>query len=183
MKRAYVFLADGFEEVEAVAPIDYLRRAGADVSVVGVTGLLVTSARQLAVTCDLDLVEVQEADLPDLVVLPGGMKGSRNLAASRPLKALVTRMMGEGRLVGAICAAPAVALGAWGLLEGRKWTCYPGEEEALGVRVSDARVVVDNNLITSRAAGTAGEFALALVEALFDAATAESVRKAVLARP
>lgn len=183
MKRAYVFLADGFEEVEAITPVDYLRRAGADVALVGVTGRQATSAHQLVVTCDITLAEVQDEALPDMAVLPGGMKGSRNLAASRPLRTLITRLMGEGRFVGAICAAPAVVLGAWGLLDGRKWTCYPGEEESLGVRVSDARVVVDGNLITSRAAGTAGEFAIALVEALFDSSTAENVRKAVLARP
>lgn len=183
MKRVFVFLAEGFEEVEAITPVDYLRRAGADLTLVGVTGQTVASARQLVVTCDRTLTEVLDAELPDLVVLPGGMKGSRNLATSRPLKSLVSRMMAEGRLVGAICAAPAVVLAAWGLLEGRKWTCYPGEEEALGVRVSDARVVIDKNLITSRAAGSAGEFALALVEELFDQGTAENIRKAVLARP
>lgn len=166
MKRAYIILAQGFEEVEAITPIDYLRRAGVDVTVVALDSLQVVSARSLIVTADALLADVLTLNHPDLIVLPGGIKGSRAIAASEPVRRLVSEMAREGKLIAAICASPAVALYPWGLLEGKTWTCYPGEEEALGVRVSESRVVVDGKIITSRGPGTAGEFSLALVEAL-----------------
>ena len=182
MKNAYVFLADGFEEVEAITPIDYLRRAGVSVTIVGVSGRSALSARKIAVECDRTLSEVLSQALPDLAVLPGGGKGSANLAASAELKALVGKMLAEGRLVGAICAAPAVALGSWGFLAGRKYTCYPGEGTGLAVKPLAGRVVVDGNLITARAAGVAEEFSLALVRALVGADEAAKVAQAILAR-
>jgi 4-methyl-5(b-hydroxyethyl)-thiazole monophosphate biosynthesis len=182
MKNAYVFLADGFEEVEAITPIDYLRRAGVSVTIVGVSGRSAVSARKITVECDRTLGEVLSQALPDLVVLPGGGKGSANLAASPELKALVGRMLAEKRLVGAICAAPAVALGAWGYLTGRKYTCYPGEETGLAVKPLQDRVVLDGNLITARAAGVAEEFSLALVRALVGADEAAKVAQAIIAR-
>ena len=182
MKNAYVFLADGFEEVEAITPIDYLRRAGVSVTVVGVTGRSAVSARKITVECDRTLSEVLSLALPDLAVLPGGGKGSANLAASAELKAFIGKMLAEKRLVGAICAAPAVALGAWGYLAGRKYTCYPGEEACLAIKPLPDRVVVDGNLITARAAGVAEEFSLALVRAFVGTDEAAKVAQAILAR-
>ncbi len=182
MKNAYVFLADGFEEVEAITPIDYLRRAGVSVTVVGVSGRTAVSARKIVVECDRALAEVVSGPLPDLAVLPGGAKGSENLAASTELKGLVGRMLAEKRLVGAICAAPAVALGGWGYLTGRKYTCYPGEGDSLPVKPLSARVVTDGNLVTARAAGVAEEFALELVRVLVGPDEAAKIAQAILAR-
>ncbi len=182
MKSAFVFLADGFEDVEAVTPIDYLRRAGVSVTVVGVTGGIAVSAHHLSVTCDKTLGELDGLPLPDLAVLPGGGKGSENLASSVGLKELITRMFAERRFVGAICASPAVVLGVWGLLEGRSFTCFPGMGENFPVKPLKNRVVVDLNLITSRSAGTAEEFSLALIKALCGESAASKISDAILAR-
>lgn len=175
-------MADGFEEVEAITSIDYLRRAGVTVTVVGVTGRSVVSARKIVLECDRTLPEVISLSLPDLAVLPGGSAGSANLASSAELKAFIGRMLGEKRLVGAICAAPAVALGSWGFLSGRRYTCYPGEGESLADKPVAERVVVDGNLITARAAGVSEEFSLALVRALVGSGEAERIAGAILAR-
>lgn len=182
MKKAFVFLADGFEDVEAVTPIDYLRRAGVSVTVVGVSGKTVVSSHSLRVACDADLAGVEGGPLPDLVVLPGGKKGSENLAACSPIRDLVSRMLDGKRLVGAICAAPAVVLGGWGFLEGRKYTCYPGCEEGLPARPLERRVVTDGNLVTSRGAGTAEEFAFELIRLLCGEEAADQIARSVIAR-
>ena len=114
MKSAFVFLADGFEDIEAITPIDILRRAGVKVTVVAVKGREAVSSHALTVVCDAGIDDIAGKPLPDLVVLPGGGTGSKNLAASAALEKIVRDMMTENRLVGAICAAPAVVLGAWG---------------------------------------------------------------------
>ncbi len=182
MKSAYVFLADGFEDVEAVTPIDYLRRAGLRVTAVGVTGRTVTSGHDLKIAADAALSEVLSLPLPDLVVLPGGGMGSKNLSESEGVRRIVGAMLAEGRAVGAICAAPAVVLGAWGLLEGRRWTCYPGSDDGLKGEPLEERVVTDGNLITSRAAGTAEEFSLALVALTAGKSIADKLKIGLLAR-
>lgn len=182
MKSAYVFLAEGFEDIEAVTPIDYLRRAGLRVVVVGVTGKKVKSAHELLIETDAVLDEVLDLPLPDLVVLPGGGLGSKNLSESAGVRRLVEAMMHGGRLVGAICAAPAVVLGGWSLLVGRKWTCYPGSGDSLRPAPLEERVVVDGNLITSRGAGTAEEFALSLVSHTVGEAISNKLRIGLLAR-
>lgn len=182
MKNAYVFLADGFEDVEAITPIDYLRRAGVAVTVVGVYGRKAVSARAVTVECDRTLSEVVSSALPDLVVLPGGAKGSEGLASSAPLKDLVSRMLAEKRLVGAICAAPAVALGGWGFLAGRKYTCFPGRGEDLPVKPLKSRVVTDGNLITARGPAVSEEFAIELVRVLCGSEAAAKLAADILAR-
>jgi len=182
MKSAYVFFADGFEDVEAVTPVDYLRRAGVAVTTVALVARMAVSGHSLSVQCDKSLSELGGAPLPDLVVLPGGGKGADNLAASEELRHLVTRMLKEGRLIGAICAAPAVVLGDWGLLNGRAYTCFPGLGGDLADKPLEKRVVVDSNLITSRSAGTAEEFSLALVRALCGPEPAAKIAEAILAR-
>jgi len=182
MKNAFVFLADGFEEIEAVTPIDILRRAGVAVTVVAVKGNEALSAHALRVVCDASLDDIAGKQLPDLVVLPGGGAGSKNLAASAVLQKIVRDMMAEGRLVGAICAAPAVVLGSWGLLAGKKYTCFPGEGDHLADKPIDKRVVVDGNLITSKAAGSAEEFSLALVTALCGSAGAKEISSKMFTR-
>jgi len=182
MKTAYVFLANGFEDIEAIVPVDCLKRAGVKVTVVGVSGREAVSAHGLSVGCDALLSELRTGPLGDLVVLPGGDQGSKNLGASAALRDFVARMMAEKRLVGAICAAPARTLGAWGMLEGRTWTCFPGLEKGLAGKHLSDRVVVDGNLVTSRAAGTAEEFSLALVEKLCGKPAAAKLADEILAR-
>ncbi len=182
MKQVSVFLAEGFEEVEAVTPIDYLRRAGLSVTVTAISSRTLQSSRKLTVVCDNTIETASYEELPDLVVLPGGMPGSSNLAASVALRDLVTRMFSAGRLVAAICAAPAVALGQWGLLDGYRWTCFPGMEGGFGGRHTAERLVRDRNLITARGAGVAEEFSLKLVEELCGRESAAKIRSSIMAR-
>jgi 4-methyl-5(b-hydroxyethyl)-thiazole monophosphate biosynthesis len=182
MTKAYILLAEGFEEVEALTPADYLRRAGIDVKLVSMTGhALVRGARGISVQADMAFPDIP-ADL-DCLILPGGMPGSRNLAARPEVVDIVRKNFAAGKLIAAICAAPALVLGkAAGILKGRRFTCYPGEEANAGPGGSfvESRVVEDGNLITSRAAGTAGEFSLAIVAALAGKAAAEKLRQGVM---
>ena len=174
-----ILLADGFEEVEAITPADYLRRAGLDVVLAGVGTRRPTGARGISINTDLILEEL--SDIPDGIVLPGGMPGAKNLAESDDAARISREVMKEGGLVASICAAPALALGSYGLLEGRIFTCYPGFESHVPEGVfSNRRVVVDGNLITSRGAGTAGEFAIEIIRYLKGDETAEKISEAVL---
>lgn len=171
-KTAIVTLADGFEEIEAMTQIDVLRRAGVEVTVAGLADP-VTGARGVVVTPDRPLEGLDAT--PDLVVLPGGMPGAAHLGASAAVKGLVLRTLEAGGLAAAICAAPAKAFAPFGVLEGRRATCYPGLEGEFGPNTthSEEPVVVDGPVITSRGVGTALDLALTLVELLFDKATAE----------
>jgi protein deglycase len=180
MKTACVLLADGFEEVEAVTPIDYLRRAGVEVTILGVTGETVAGSRGIKIEADSGS-EGFSKDY-DCVVVPGGGRGAANIAASHQAVFLIKRHFGSGKLVAAICAAPAVVLHeACGILAGRRFTCFPGlEAKVQGASFSEERVVVDGNLITSRAAGTAGEFARAIVRELVGESAAEELAGKVL---
>lgn len=182
MARALVLLAEGFEEIEAVTPIDVLRRAGVEVTSVGVGGRRVTGARGVVLEADCTLEEAPRE--VDLVVLPGGMPGAENLARSAGVKALVEEVRRQGKRVAAICAAPAVALAPMGLLAGRRATCYPGFEQRFPPQVSASQepVVVDEWLVTSRGPGTALEFSLALVEQLVGPAQAQALRGKMLVR-
>lgn len=160
MRPLAVLLAEGFEEVEAVTPIDFLRRAGIEVITAGVAGRNVTGSHGISLVADTTVGDLSPLDL-DGVILPGGMPGSVNLHASDKVSTLVRQVHENGRLVAAICAAPARVLAPLGLLSGRSATCAPGEEAAFGkdVRFSEERVVRDGEVITSRGAGTAAEFA------------------------
>ncbi len=179
MKRVALLLADGFEEVEAITPADFLRRAGVEVILTGVEGLSVTGGHDITVEADMTLDELP--DSLDGVVIPGGMPGAANIAASSDAMKLIKRVYNDSELVGAICAAPAVVLGEAGLLEGREFTCYPGfESRVTGARHSEERVVKDSNIITSQGAGSAAEFALALVEYLVGREKAKELKKATL---
>ncbi|MFZ2780464.1 MAG: DJ-1 family glyoxalase III [Rectinemataceae bacterium] len=182
MKRACVLLADGFEEVEAVTPIDYLRRAGVDVTVVGVSGMSVTGAHGLILAADSG-PEALALDY-DAVVAPGGMPGAKNLAENAAVVAMIKRHHAAGRGVAAICAAPVVLLhGACGILTGRDFTGFPGTEAKVpGGHFAQGRVVRDGNLLTSRAAGTAGEFSVELVRLLLGDRAADDLASSVLLR-
>lgn len=182
MKTALILLAEGFEEVEALTPADYLRRAGLAAVLVSVSGEpSVKGARGVTVMADIAFSKLK-GDF-ECLILPGGMPGTRNLASHQGVVSLTRRAMSEGRIVAAICAAPALVLGkAAGVLGGRRFTCYPGMEADSGPAgaFSAERVVVDGKLITSRAAGSAGEFSVAIVEALCGREKAREVAEAVL---
>lgn len=162
--KIYMFLAEGFEEVEAIAPLDILRRAGLDVITVGIGGVAVTGAHGITVMADID--ESEAEDTPDAVILPGGMPGTLNLDASKTVESLTLSTSAAGGYVCAICAAPRV-LGRLGLLCGKRFTCYPGTEELVknGIH-TDERVTVDGKIITAKGMGCGVELGLALV-ALF----------------
>lgn len=175
-----VMLADGFEEIEALTPVDLLRRAGIAVKLIGVTEPSAVSSHGVRVCCDGVLDEQDTAQLEG-VVLPGGSPGFRNLAKSAQLRKLCSQLLAEGKLVAAICAAPTV-LAEWGLLADRKATCHPSREQALGKSAQDADLVTDGNLITSRGAGTAMLFSLALVERLKGKEAAQELAKGLCLR-
>jgi len=167
-KTVLVPVADGTEELEAVAIIDILRRAGAVVTVASVSGnRQITASRGVVILADA-LIEACAEQEYDLVVLPGGIPGAENLRDSAVLTGLLKRQQAKNRLYGAICASPAVVLEHHGLLEGRQATCHPGFADRLTdkTRVEEP-VVMDDTCLTSRGAGTAVPFALSLVERLF----------------
>jgi protein deglycase len=180
MKTACVLLADGFEEVEALTPVDYLRRAGVEVTTIGATGPEPVGGHGIAVKADRG-AEALAADY-DCVVVPGGGKGSENLAASPEAVACVKRHFAAGKLVAAICAAPAVVLhGACGILANKRFTCYPGlEAKVSGASFAEERVVVDGRLITARGPGCAGEFSYAIVNALVGEDAADTLAEKTL---
>lgn len=175
----YVFLANGFEEMEAIAPIDLLRRAGVDVTTVGVSGTAVRGSHGIVMATDESDSTVMPDDL-EAIVLPGGMPGTLNLEKSPVVQKFIDRAVEKGAIVAAICAAPSI-LGHKGLLKGRKAACYEGfESELAGADVTTQPVAVDGPFITSRGAGTATLFALALVAALKGEEAASHVRGAIL---
>jgi len=180
-KRVALLLADGFEEVEAVTPIDFLRRAGLDLISLGVTGLQVTGGHDIIVHADRK-IEDFDREL-DAVVIPGGMPGAANIAASKAAVRLIEDVYRKGGLVAAICAAPAVVLYPLGILDDRKATCFPGfEKEWTRASFSPDRVVIDGNVITSRGAGTAAEFSEAIIARLAGAAAAADIHSRTLQR-
>ena len=160
----YVLLADGFEEIEALAPVDILRRAGLALETVGITGKVVCGAH--GITVEADILPEKANEKIDLLILPGGMPGAANLDASPAAMALLERAEKEGALLAAICAAPFI-LGKRGLLRGKRYTCFPGFEEGLdGIHCPEERVVRDGRVITAKGMGAAAEFGLMLLSAL-----------------
>lgn len=164
--NAYIFLAEGFEELEAISPVDILRRAGIPVTMVSVTSsLYVSGANGITIVADKLFEQCHYADA-DLLVLPGGMPGTTNLDAHEMLKNVVVEHVRNGKLMAAICAAPRI-LGKLGLLNGLHATCYPGNEQYLaGATIVPAPVVIDGNIVTAKGVGSAVEFALTLVRTL-----------------
>lgn len=176
----YLFLANGFEEIEALCPLDILRRAGLEVTTVGIGGDVICGAH--GITAHADIPEGMFADAaPEMLILPGGMPGSENLDKNRTVDAALRAASRRGAIIAAICAAPMV-LGHRDLLQGKEAVCYPGfEKELHGAKISDKRVVRDGNIITAAGMGLALEFGLELVKALKGSDTAEAIRRAVLA--
>lgn len=183
----YVFLANGFEEIEALTPVDLLRRAGAEVTVVGVTGKIVTGSHGIPVTADVTMEEalalLRTKGAPEMIVLPGGMPGASNLDASSGVDAFIDAAKAADAYLTAICAAPMI-LGKRGLLKGKNAVCYPGFEKYLtGAKIAGegVRVVTDGKVITGKAMGAATEFALALTAALKGVSAAEELRASIFA--
>ncbi len=181
MKTCLVAVADGTEELEAVAVIDTLRRAGVQVTVASVGGRQVACSRGVTLVADC-LISACVQQSFDAIVLPGGLPGAEHLRDSAALTDLLRRQHAAGRLLAAICAAPAVVLQQHGLIGARRATCYPGCAPALeNPDATGAAVVVDGPCITSRGPGTALPFALAIVCALCGEATADKVAAGMLA--
>ena len=166
MNKAYLFLADGFETVEALAPVDVMRRAGIEVVTVSIMGRReVVSAQDVTVLADTLFENVCYNDA-DALVLPGGGVGTDNLSAHMPLRAQLTHAYAKGTLVAAICAAPMV-FGRMGILESKKATCYPGcEGDLFGATYTAAAVEQDGNIITACGPGVSFDFGFAIVERL-----------------
>ena len=171
----YMFLADGFEEVEAIATLDVIRRAKIDIETVGVGSKNITGAHGVTVRCDIDTDEATFTGL-DGVILPGGMPGTKNLLADNHVNKAIDYCYSQGKLVSAICAAPMI-LGVKGLLKGKEATCFPGFEGDLeGAIISEKYYVTDGNIITARGMGSAINFGLEIVKYFKDEATANELK-------
>ena len=182
MSKVCIFMADGVEEVEALTPVDLLRRAGIGIDMVSIMGRdEITGSHKIVIRTD-KRIEDMDADEYDGLICPGGLKGTQNLKADERVLDLCKKFNKEGKLTAAICAAPTV-LGAAGILEGKRATCYPGCEDGLtGATKLTDRVVVDGTIITSRGMGTAVDFGLSIVEYFTDKASADELAKKVVYR-
>lgn len=175
----YVFLADGFEETEAIAPIDMLRRAEQDVVTVGIKNDAVKSSHGVPVLCDMTDMQVELDERLEMIVLPGGMPGTLNIEANPVVQASIDYCVKNSIPIGAICAAPSI-IGKKGLLEGREAICFPGYEKFLtGAKLSDKKVVTDGIFTTAAGAGMAIEFGLELVRVLCGKERSDKVRAAI----
>lgn len=174
----YVFLADGFEEIEALATVDILRRAELSVKVVGVGSKIIEGAHQIPVTCDITTAEVTTDDM-EMLVLPGGIPGTLNLEKDPIVKACIRYAFSNDIYIGAICAAPSI-FGHMGLIDGKNVTCYPGFDTQLtGANYTGENVTVDGKLITGKAAGVADDFALTLVKHFHSEARALKIKSSM----
>ena len=175
MAKVYQFMADGFEDIEALAPVDVLRRGGVDIQTVSITGRLeVESAHGVTILADL-LFEDADLGDADLLMLPGGMPGASNLDAHEGVKAALLRQAEAGKKVAAICAAPFV-LGKLGILKGKRATCYPGFEKFLeGAEYTADLFTVDGNVTTGEGPAAAFPYAYSLLSQLVDKQTADQI--------
>lgn len=178
----YMLLGTGFEETEAVAPLDLLRRAGVEILTVGIDSKAVSGSHKIVVEADITIGEMDLTAM-DMVIIPGGLGGVASIRASRPALDVLKFAWDNGKYVAAICAGPTV-LADLGITNGLRATCYPGQEKNMGSALmqKDAAVVTDGRVITGTSAGCALAFGLALVEALKGKETAEAVRKQIVIR-
>ena len=176
----YVFLANGFEETEAIAPIDILRRCEKEVITVGVGDNIIRGAHGINIVTDTEDKFIELDERVEMIVLPGGMPGTINLEKSPVVQKAIDYCIENNRFIGAICAAPSI-LGHKGLLNGKKAVCYEGFEQQLeGAQVLMEPAVIDGNIITARGAGVAVEFGLKLVEALISVERSKIVGDSLL---
>lgn len=179
----YLFLAEGFEIIEALTPVDILRRGKVDIKTVGVGGKMIRSSHGIAVEADMTLDQLVLDDDVQAVILPGGMPGTLNLEKSSGVIEAVTYCFERNLLIGAICAAPSI-LGHLGMLNGKKATAFPGFENDLqGAVCRNGYVEHDGQIITARGMGVATEFGLELLSALQGEAAAAQVKAAIQCRP
>lgn len=162
----YVFLAEGFEEIEALAPVDILRRSSIEVKTVGINSNIIRGSHSIPVITDLDINEIEPDESIDMIVLPGGMPGTLNLEANEKVLSFIDYCVENDIYISAICAAPSI-LGHKGILNGKKATCFPGfESELNGATVTEELVVNDGKITTAKGAGAAVKFGLTLVSLL-----------------
>ena len=182
MSRVAIFFADGFEEIEALTPVDILRRGGIDTVTVSIgEDLMIHGSHNIDIKADIRISEL-DFDSVDMIVLPGGKIGHQNLEACKALTDKIAEFNEAGKFVAAICAAPTV-LGELDLLRGKKATCYPGLEAGLKDAMwpgESAKVCVDGQFITSRGVGTAIDFALKLIEILIDKKKADEIAASIV---
>ena len=179
-----LFLADGFEEIEALTQVDYLRRAGVDVTTVGVNGEFAVGTRNITVKCDKILADVEFTDEIEMVILPGGLGGMNAMKQNEKVCDIVKRANSAGKYIAAICASPTI-FAYLGLLKGKNCICYPGMEDELvsgGGIVKDARVVTDGNIVTAKAAGASEEFSFELIRLLCSQDVSDKVKNSICAR-
>lgn len=183
MNRSFLFLAEGFEEIEALTTVDVLRRAGMDVKTVSITDdLAVTGAHGVTVMADLTLAKAQIND-PEWLILPGGMPGAKNLSECQELNRLLLKQAQAGKIA-AICASPAVVLAPLGILDGKDATCYPGFEDRMGAcNVVNQGVVALDRIITAAGPAKSTRFALAIVANSMGESIAQEVGTGMLLYP
>ena len=178
----YVFLAQGFEEIEGLTVVDVLRRAKLDVQMVGVGGKVVTGSHGITITCDVTTQEIQLSEDLQMVVLPGGLPGTTNLEQDQIVQKAIDYCVESGKYVCAICAAPSI-LGHKHLLDGKQAICFPGfEKELYGAVLSQDPVCVDGNIVTAKGMGVATEFSLQLVECLLGEETKNTLKASLQCR-
>ena len=176
----YMFLADGFEEVEALATLDFLRRAETEVLTVGVSGKRITGAHSIIVEADISEDDVELNDELQAIILPGGMPGTVNLENSETVQCAVKYCLENDKYIASICAAPSI-LGHIGALKGKEAICYPGfENELEGAKISEKPVVTDGKIITGKAMGYAIDFGAEIVRQIKGNEVAEKIMRAIL---
>ena len=178
----YILLGTGFEEIEALTPVDLLRRAGVEVRTVGLNGKVVYGSHAIGVACDMVIDELDTSDA-EMIVLPGGLGGVASIRGCEKALEAVKAVYEAGNYVAAICAGPTV-LAELGILTGRRATCYPGQIPNMrdALVVEDAACVTDGKVITGTSAGTAVPFALALIEALRGSDAAKAIADQIVIR-
>lgn len=176
----YTFLAEGFEEIEALCPVDIMRRAGLSVKTVGIGKREITGSHGISVTTDVSDADLIFEDI-ELIFLPGGMPGTKNLDASNTVHKAINLAIEQNAYIAAICAAPMI-LGARGLLQGKNAVCYPSfEKYLLGANIPDAKLVTDGNIITAKGMGVSCELGLEIVRLLCGNDKSIELRKAIIA--
>lgn len=180
MAKAYEFLANGFEDIEALGPVDILRRGGVEVKTVSISDTcIVESAHGVKVHADMTFGDADLSDA-DLLLIPGGMPGAKNIDEHEGVRSALARQAESGRMIGAICAGPMV-LGHLGLLNGKKATCYPGfETELAGAEYTAAPCTVDGNIVTGKGPGATFEYAYTLLGMFKGERVVETLKKGMM---